>query len=110
MHDANAFLFAGFVLVITGTIVASGPRKRSRSFREALTSSGSIALGLGLLLVIYGMAGTLTPGSRRPKFQTAHFLRGMMTGRVDRPSITNLCNDGPIQKGLLVPGASEKKQ
>jgi hypothetical protein len=56
MNDSGAFLFTGFVLILTGTIVANGPRKRGQSFWEEITSSGSIALGLGFLLVIYGLA------------------------------------------------------
>ena len=59
MNDSGAFLFAGFVLVLTGTVVANGPRKRGQSFWEDMFSSGSIALGLGLSLVIYALA--LTP-------------------------------------------------
>jgi uncharacterized membrane protein len=54
MNENGAFLFAGFVLVLTGTIVSNAPHKRGQSFREEITSSGSIALGLGLLLVIFG--------------------------------------------------------
>jgi hypothetical protein len=56
MNDSGAFLFAGFVLILTGAVVANGPRERGQSFWEDITSSGSIGLGVGLLLVIYSLA------------------------------------------------------
>jgi hypothetical protein len=51
MND-SAFLVVGCVLILIGTVV-TGHRK---SLREEMTGSGLIPMGLGFLMIIYGLA------------------------------------------------------
>jgi hypothetical protein len=47
----SIFLIVGCVLILIGTVV-TGPRK----LREEMTGSGLISMGLGFLMIIYGLA------------------------------------------------------
>ena len=47
----SIFLIVGCVLILIGTVV-TGPRK----LREEMTGSGLICMGLGFLMIIYGLA------------------------------------------------------
>jgi hypothetical protein len=47
----SAFLVVGCVLILIGTVV-TGPRK----IREEMTGAGLIPMGLGFLMIIYGLA------------------------------------------------------
>jgi hypothetical protein len=79
----SIFLIVGCVLILIGTVV-TGPRK----LREEMTGSGLICMGLGFLMIIYGLAAPgrmVTSPSRAPSVPW-RFSRCMWNGGRGRAS------------------------